>query len=184
MVVLIVCNFCRALDRTFLHSEIGGNLFRQLSGRKRWIMVAPEQSYLLCPFLFRGYATVKTCVQDFEPDLKNEWFKRIPRMETILEPGDIVYNPPWYWHDAISVRSNTRQASVAGRMKLHAQSISNGPVQFTGVVSDHILAKLTGKVHDYPSNNYDTELEDFIVHSWRDTCLAANRSDCYGLPIH
>lgn len=170
------------LRRTFLHSEGGGNLFRQLSGNKRWMMVPPENRQYICPFMFRGYATIKTCVQNLDAELKEKWFTRVPRLETILHPGDMVFNPPWYWHDAFSVRSNTRQASVAGRMHLHKQAIANGPVEFLGMVSDHIVAKLTNTAHTYPTGNYDTELEDFIVTSWREKCLATGRNDCDGLP--
>ena len=158
-------------------------MFRQLSGNKRWMMIAPEHRDYLCPFMFRGYATVKSCVQNMPEEWRAKWFSRVPRMETILQPGDIVFTPPWHWHDAMSVRSNTRQASVAGRMHLHKQALANGPLEFFGMVSDHLLAKIMGVANRHPSSNYDTELEDFIVASWRDRCLAAGRTDCYGLPI-
>lgn len=169
-------------NRTFYHTEFGGNLFRQISGRKKWSVIAPEYSKYLCPYFIRGSATVKPCVQDFDADLREQWFKRIPRMETILEPGDIIYNAPWFWHDVQAVGTDKQQASVAGRIANKFTSFGIAPALSFGVAIDKWIRYVT-EGFQYPDNPKQAviELENLLVRSWTNTCLKQGRTDCLHL---
>ena len=162
-------------------------MFRQVAGQKRWTLIAPEQSRWLCPNLIGAYIAIQTCVHDFEPQLRDEWFERIPRLQVVLEPGDMLFNPPWYWHDVVALRNGHKQASVAGRMNLRKQSILNGPVQSALVIGGQLrlqakLAEARAKSGGAGEVNLQRELEIFISDNWRNDCIAAGRQDCEGLP--
>ena len=182
--VVRIVLFTFALCRTFFHTEFGGNFFRQIAGRKQWTVIAPEYTKYLCPHFIRGSATVRPCIQSFDLELRKQWFERIPRMQTILEPGDIIYNAPWYWHDVQSVGADTTQASVAGRIRNPQTSFALGPVLSFGVLADKIISRFTGGPVDYPDSNdamLPIKLEDLLINSWTSNCLAQGHDNCYGL---
>ena len=158
-------------------------MFRQISGQKRWTALAPSATKYLCPYFVPGSAVVKPCVQDFEPELRDAWFKRLPRMETILNPGDVIYNPPWGWHDVISVGANTTQASVAGRIVNFVTSFRESPVRSFGVLLNNIKSRLLGSHQPYPKEDFAVVVEDLVVDVWTKNCLASGQSNCFGLEL-
>jgi hypothetical protein len=83
---------------THNHCAIQSNFFVQVYGRKRWILIHPKYNhYLQVPVTRRPY--MHTVFDPLDPD-----YKRFPEMQFAdfydfeLEPGDIFYNPPCYWH--------------------------------------------------------------------------------------
>ena len=87
--------------RSEYHSEIGNNIIRQISGRKLWTLINPAYNLFMCPTT-TGSATgisMYSCTSKFTPQKREEWFERIPRMSSILEPGDVLIYPGWWWHE-------------------------------------------------------------------------------------
>jgi hypothetical protein len=93
------------------------NVNYQLRGRKKWYFVHPEHSWFMYPVVTdhmmfcASFVPVSgdAAVQDRYLPL----YQYCPRMEAIVEPGDILLNPPWYWHaieslDDVSVSASTR----------------------------------------------------------------------------
>lgn len=156
-------------------------MFRQISGQKRWTALAPSATKYLCPYFVTGSAVVKPCVQDFEPELRDAWFSRLPRMETVLNPGDVIYNPPWGWHDVMSVGTNTTQASVAGRIVNFATSLKLSPVRTLGVVLNNLKSRILGTHKAYPKEDLPTVVEELVVDAWTKNCLASGHTNCFGL---
>jgi lysine-specific demethylase 8 len=82
-----------------LHFDLADNLHAQVSGRKRFTLVAPEQSACVYPNSFFD-GVPNGCRVDVErPD-----YARHPRLRDAallvaeLEPGDVIYIPRGWWH--------------------------------------------------------------------------------------
>ena len=87
---------------TSMHCAIGSNLFIQVHGRKQWWIYSNRNSPLMEPIMdrsvfFRSEANAEEPTGTFEK--AHGW-------TTILEPGDILYNPPFYWHQARNLDTN------------------------------------------------------------------------------
>lgn len=84
-----------------LHFDRADNFFVQLYGRKKWLHIPPEQSKNLyypcagfCESLFHF-----SPVDVEHPDLK-KWplYSQVEPIETIVEPGEMVFTPAGWWH--------------------------------------------------------------------------------------
>lgn len=83
---------------------MGGNFFLQIAGRKRWTVVDPRwtawlhpvngRPFQYCNSAFGGYrAGHYLALGEDNPIL------HVPHAEVVLEPGDLLYNAPWWWHE-------------------------------------------------------------------------------------
>ena len=88
---------------TSLHCSITGNFFYNVKGRKHWYLIDPKYSKYLKPLLSRtGLFAVSQL--DICNANSTDAVLAIPRLEVVLSEGDLLFNPPWYWH-AISNES-------------------------------------------------------------------------------
>ena len=85
---------------TNIHCGGSGNFFCMIAGRKRWTLIAPQYSCLL-----KGRVAVSGIhaqslfdMQDTDLSVYPKIFKYLPRYDITLEPGDILWNAPWWWH--------------------------------------------------------------------------------------
>ena len=78
------------------------NIFMQFEGRKKWTWVHPENYIFMYANSNTAWSfTPMTSALDFASSRDTRTFplyKYCPRYEAILEPGDIMLNPPWWWH--------------------------------------------------------------------------------------
>jgi hypothetical protein len=82
-----------------VHCAIGINLFRQITGRKKWYFMAPSQTPRVYPKIYaNGYSATSRTIQASADDPGAPWFDRLERYTVTLEPGDLLINPPWWWH--------------------------------------------------------------------------------------
>jgi len=85
-----------------LHCAPGGNFFLQIAGRKTWTLVEPDLSPYLFPIISRPF---NHCLSGFgsyhryAAEAEACPIAGVPRQEVVLEPGDVLYNPPWWWHE-------------------------------------------------------------------------------------
>lgn len=85
-----------------LHCAPGGNFFLQIGGRKTWTLVDPDLSPYLFPIISRPF---NHCLSAFGSYHRYSTageecpIAGIPRLQVVLEPGDMLYNPPWWWHE-------------------------------------------------------------------------------------
>jgi hypothetical protein len=102
---------------TDYHCATNINLNYQLRGRKRWLFVHPEYSWLMYPLINDHMMFCASLVPFAQAPEYNErmfpLYRQCPRMEVVVEPGDILLNPPWWWHaiealDETSVSASTR----------------------------------------------------------------------------
>lgn len=99
------------------HCATGNNLFFQIHGRKRWTFVHPDHTWLLYPLVNQ---TCQTLVSPLAMLMGRRYdidyirthfplFEFCPRHEVTLEPGDVLFNPTWNWHNV----ENLTEESVA-----------------------------------------------------------------------
>jgi len=88
------------------------SFFLQIVGRKRWTLIHPRHSVLLRPQRSHLYTRILLGFDKFRKfrdkseknsgcddcSINKELFRNIPRTQVILEPGDILTVPSWYWH--------------------------------------------------------------------------------------
>lgn len=73
-----------------LHCARHANFFIQVVGEKHWTLVDPRHTLFVHPTL-RYEQPACAATPPFDLDA-------LPRMQTTLHPGDVLYNPPWMWH--------------------------------------------------------------------------------------
>ena len=82
---------------TNLHSASNINFFFNIKGKKHWGFIDPKYTHLIkCQTSNQGLFAGSE--DDYFSEDINNPFLKIPRYETILEPGDFLFNPAWYWH--------------------------------------------------------------------------------------
>jgi hypothetical protein len=95
--------------RTPLHAETPGNFYVQVEGRKRWWLYPPGSLLFLDPPAAR-MQHFHTEGDPAAPDPSTHpLLAAADRYETVLEPGDVLWFPPFWWHDV----KNLSEATVA-----------------------------------------------------------------------
>jgi hypothetical protein len=85
-------------SKTSLHCATENNLFTQVYGEKHWYLYPPKNDVFLTPPITKS----PYFYSDFNPE--NPDFEKFPASrflttyECVLRPGDILYNPPLWWH--------------------------------------------------------------------------------------
>lgn len=91
-----------------LHNAFSNNIFTQVEGEKEWIIYPPYYSPIFDPdpalYLYRSTSERQGGRFDpFKPDfIKHPLFKYIDGYKALLKPGDILYNPPYWWHTVVN----------------------------------------------------------------------------------
>ena len=71
----------------------------QLEGRKKWHLCSPYND----PYMYNA-----AYVNTFEPDyIKAPEFQKAKCIQTILNPGDVLYYPDNYWHQTLNLDTYT-----------------------------------------------------------------------------
>lgn len=79
---------------TPLHHDPVNLMMAHVTGRKRWRLIAPEQTPLM--YNYRGVFSKVDCEN---PDYqKYPLFKNVRIIEEVLEPGEVIFIPVGWWH--------------------------------------------------------------------------------------
>lgn len=88
--------------KTTLHGALGSNLFVQVYGRKKWWIYNNDYNPILEPIVERSvFFRSDYCCEQPQKNLK-----KAKGWTVTLEPGDILYNPPFYWHQIKNLDKN------------------------------------------------------------------------------
>lgn len=121
--------------RTELHNAHISNLFVQVSGSKEWILY-PNYfvPFLDPPSTMNGiYRNTPSRAggkpfSPFEPDYEGyPYFKYLHGYRVVLEPGDILYNPPFMWH---TVFNRTETIGIGFRWINFRNALKTSPVYY------------------------------------------------------
>jgi len=100
---------------TPFHHAAVYNMFYQVHGRKQWWFIDPYDTLLGYPMSVAGKAA--NAMMTLWPDEYNTeafpLFKYCPVYTAILNPGDVLFNPPWWWHAIKNIDEKT--VGVASR---------------------------------------------------------------------
>jgi hypothetical protein len=83
-----------------LHCGGSGNFFCMIRGTKEWTLISPEYSCLLKGRVSSSGIHAQTLFDMPDTRLSEypDIFKFLPRYKVTLEPGDVLWNAPWWWH--------------------------------------------------------------------------------------
>ncbi len=120
-----------------LHCANGDNLFLNIKGRKEWHFIHPSYSPILSPLMSKYAVYV---ISDIENSLLANWnsiykshpiLEYVPIYKVVLEEGDVLFNPSWWWH---SVRNlDTFTIGCAARFRA-PKSINNSAFSFCQII--------------------------------------------------
>lgn len=78
--------------------------FRQVTGRKKWWFIPPSETPYLVPSVnvngFSAHSLTKVGKFGGEP---SPWMSKLIRYTIVLNPGDVLVNPPWFWHGILNL---------------------------------------------------------------------------------
>lgn len=105
------------------------NMFYMIDGTKKWWFIDPYDTFMAYPIAIFGKAAgVLMCLW---PGLGNTkdfpLFQHCPIYSTELQPGDVLFNPPWWWHSI----KNTSPVSVAVASRWHTDGICGHNLMMT-----------------------------------------------------
>lgn len=106
--------FMSVFDTTgaLFHCANYNNLFFMIQGRKKWTFIDPSNSFLMYPFfndMFKDSKSWLTWFITHHPNAQQlidthfPLFNYAPKYVAILEPGDILINPTWNWHEVENI---------------------------------------------------------------------------------
>jgi len=121
---------------TGYHADVCNNFFVQLAGEKNWTFMPPNASLHMKPTMRRG----KTAIAGADLSVKTIE-TRIPRRTVVLRPGDLLYNPDWYWHRIIN-HPGFAAGVVARECRLVTRSLPANPVFTSLIAVNHVIAGL------------------------------------------
>jgi hypothetical protein len=105
------------------------NCFFNIYGRKKWSFVHPKYSVAMGTTLMNKGYFVGSFVKHRSPkgfiEANTPLYNRIPKLSIVLEPGDVLFNPPWWWH-AIDNQTPATIA-VATRWEIQNEYIRQNP---------------------------------------------------------
>lgn len=82
---------------TGMHSAFAGNFFSNIVGRKEWILIHPKYTPQLLPLPAKPFLFSDVYFEPKHPEL-GAFTQKLPHYHVVLEPGDVLYNAPWWWH--------------------------------------------------------------------------------------
>lgn len=82
------------------HCGGSGNFFCMIKGCKKWTLIDPKYSIFLKGRVSQSGIHAQTLMDlpDTDISVEPEILRHLPRYEIVLEPGDILWNAPWWWH--------------------------------------------------------------------------------------
>jgi hypothetical protein len=91
---------------TPFHCAATSTIFFQIQGKKKWILIDPKYFLMLYPS-FASKNQFQGSILP-HPILENDYFKyplyfHCPRHETILNQGEILVNPRWFYHSVENI---------------------------------------------------------------------------------
>lgn len=111
---------------TTLHCAMKSNIFYNVKGRKKWTFIDPKYSEYLSAVLSNNGIFVVSKLNYFKD---KSILRNIPKFEYVLEEGDVLFNPSWWWHCVENLSEYT--IGVANRSDLGFKWYDNNNHIFT-----------------------------------------------------
>lgn len=91
------------------HNAQEDNFFIMVQGRKKWTFIDPQWTVLFSPYFNRcAMYFMSKAGHAYNPNLELcPLYHYIPKWEVVLEPGDVLYNPSYWWHSIENIDPDT-----------------------------------------------------------------------------
>lgn len=121
---------------TSLHSAITGNFFINIKGRKHWYLIDPIHTDYMLPSMSRTglFAVSHLDICDAK---KGDYILNIPRFEVVLEDGDVLYNPPWWWH---AITNESEYTIACANRYIHIGAALTNNFLYSLIFASHPIA--------------------------------------------
>ena len=104
------------MGRKNSHSEIHNsglsNLFVQVHGEKEWLLYPPQLTPAINPRRSDSIYRTAVLTPEFPDSEQIAPYDRLPGYYVKLSPGDLLFNPPFWWH---SVRNCSESMGIGYR---------------------------------------------------------------------
>eukprot|EP01035_Chromulina_nebulosa_P024835 gene24835-32347_t len=98
-----------------IHAAMGINIFRQIIGEKKWWFIPPSQTAYLKPSInVNGFSAHTHTLVGKEGGTPSPWMTKLERYTSVLHPGDVLINPPWFWHGIVNLGDAQDKRLVVG----------------------------------------------------------------------
>jgi hypothetical protein len=126
----------RNITGSNMHAGGSGNMFVQVIGNKTWTLIDPEYSCILKGRVAQNGIHAQTLfdMPDTDIGIYPTILKYLPRYEVTLEPGDVLWNAPWWWH---RIR-NHKKLSIGMAIRNNKVTMLNLKNNFTYTLSGYI----------------------------------------------
>lgn len=98
-----------------IHCAIAVNIFRQIVGQKKWWFIPPSQTPYLKPSInVNGFSAHTKTLVGKGGATPSPWLTKIERYTAVLDPGDVLINPPFFWHGILNLGEKEENSLVIG----------------------------------------------------------------------
>ncbi|MFY0654769.1 MAG: cupin-like domain-containing protein [Cyclobacteriaceae bacterium] len=125
--------------RTPLHCAGSDNVFLNVIGRKEWHFIDPSYTAIMQPAMskYGSYCVSELqdpLIGDFYENFTNKYseMSHVPIYKIVLEPGDMLYNPAWWWHRVSNL--SPLNIGCATRYKDIDILVRNSPTLWAGLM--------------------------------------------------
>jgi hypothetical protein len=137
---------------TPLHGAMRTNLVKQVAGRKKWTLVDPAYAFITgLVGNEKNFGTTIRTNGDRVLYHDSEWLKKVPRVQTILDPGDFLLIPPWWAHTIENMATTPSSELTIGIPETYAYfptALYTSPFFTINAVIRSITHKSVVKMHD------------------------------------
>jgi hypothetical protein len=90
--------------KTDVHCALTNNFFVNVYGKKRWFLISPEYNPMIYSPVNWGPGVFGTEVSPLDrDDPKHPLWKHVKGYMVTLNPGDVLFNPPFWWHHVTNI---------------------------------------------------------------------------------
>lgn len=101
---------------TNFHCANNLNIFFNVHGRKEWFFVHPKHTFWMYGLLHKtgGYGDSPVDHRRPAAEQRDDFplYEQVPVYSAQLEPGDVLINPPWWWHAVNNLTNATIGCAV------------------------------------------------------------------------
>ena len=88
---------------TSFHCAGVSNLYVQVYGRKKWVLISPRFTPFMYPALSKGSTGSRESTSGIPITPPVRSIAMSIAMNAMLEPGDVLWNPPFVWHGVLNL---------------------------------------------------------------------------------
>jgi hypothetical protein len=128
-----------------LHAAFGVNLFKQITGSKKWTLWAPKE----LPFMdlhISDDAASLLAIGNTTSFTNAPWIKKTHRYEIVVGPGDMLFNPCMWMHIVENLPGSDPYSMVIGSPERHF-GVKYGWKTTSFVTTHLILKKILIKIY-------------------------------------